>query len=164
MILSALFTAIHADACVGKVDFPFGGRNMRRRIEMLVAVGMLVLAGSASLPASGVEKPVIVPVSPDLLKAAIGSGTWLIVEFGGEHCIPCTHMQPILQDLQVALGKKARVYNFWIQQHPDVARAHRIMVMPTQVIFNPKGEEVFRHMGYFPPEEFHAALQKLGIL
>jgi thioredoxin-related protein len=38
------------------------------------------------------------------------------------------------------------------------------MVMPTQVIFNVKGEEVFRHMGYFPPEEFQATLRKLGIL
>ena len=70
------------------------------------------------------------------------------------------HMQPVLQDLQEALGKKARIHNFWIQQHPEVARQHSIMVMPTQVIFNPNGEEVFRHMGYFPPEEFHADTSK----
>lgn len=136
---------------------------MKRRITMLVAMGAMIFAGSALLSASGVEKPAILPLSPDLLKAAIGGGTWLIVEFGGEHCIPCMHMQPVLQDLQTALDKKARIRNFWIQQHPEVARQHRIMVMPTQVIFNPKGEEVFRHMGYFPPEEFHAALQKLGL-
>src|SRR3972149_4347392 len=134
---------------------------MKRKTTILVAMGALVFAGSALLSASPVEKPAILPLSPDLLKAAIGGGTWLIVEFGGEHCIPCMQMQPVLQDLQVALGEKARLHNFWIQQHPDVARAHRIMVMPTQVIFNPKGEEVFRHMGYFPPEEFHATLQKL---
>lgn len=134
-----------------------------RKTTMLVAMGALVFAGNAFPLASGVEKPAILPLSPDLLKAAIGGGTWLIVEFGGEHCIPCMHMQPVLQDLQVALGKKARVHNFWIQQHPDVARAHRIMVMPTQIVFNPDGKEVFRHMGYFPPEEFHATLQKLGL-
>jgi thioredoxin-related protein len=66
--------------------------------------------------------------------------------------------------LQAALGKKARVHNFWIQKYPEVARQHKIMVMPTQVIFNPKGEEVFRHMGYFPPDEFQQTLRKLGIL
>jgi len=130
---------------------------------MLVAMGALVFASSAFLSASGVEKPGILPVSPDLLKAAIGGGTWLIVEFGGEHCIPCKHMQPVLQDLQAALGKKARIHNFWIQQYPDVAREHKIMVMPTQIVFNPDGKEVFRHMGYFPPDEFHATLQKLGL-
>ena len=133
------------------------------RTKMLVAMGALVFASSAFLSASGVEKPGILPVSPDLLKAAIGGGTWLIVEFGGEHCIPCKHMQPVLQDLQAALGKKARIHNFWIQQYPDVAREHKIMVMPTQIVFNPDGKEVFRHMGYFPPDEFHATLQKLGL-
>jgi thiol-disulfide isomerase/thioredoxin len=137
---------------------------MKRKTAMLVAMGALVFAGSALLSASGAEKPAILPLSPDLLKAAIGGGTWLIVEFGGEHCVPCMHMQPVLRDLQAALGKKARIHNFWIQQHPDVARIHRIMVMPTQVIFNPKGEEVFRHMGYFPPDEFQQALRRLGIL
>jgi thiol-disulfide isomerase/thioredoxin len=136
---------------------------MMRRMTILVAMGALVFAGTALLSASGVEKPAILPLPPDLLKAAIGGGTWLIVEFGGEHCIPCMQMQPVLQDLQAALGNKARVHNFWIQQHPDVARAHRIMVMPTQIVFNPDGKEVFRHMGYFPPEEFHATLQKLGL-
>ena len=137
---------------------------MKGKTTMVVAIAAVVFAGSAYLSASGVEKPAILPLSPDLLKAAIGGGTWLIVEFGGEHCIPCMHMQPVLQDLQVALGNKARVHNFWIQQHPDVARAHRIMVMPTQIVFNPDGKEVFRHMGYFPPDEFQATLQKLGIL
>ena len=32
--------------------------------------------------------------------------------------------------------------------------------MPTQVVFNPKGDEVLRHMGYFPPAEFHQALRR----
>ncbi len=55
------------------------------------------------------------------LDSALKAGTWLIVEFGGEHCIPCMQMQPVLQDFQAALGSKAVVRNFWIQQHPDVA-------------------------------------------
>jgi thioredoxin-like negative regulator of GroEL len=128
---------------------------------------MLALAvAMQAAPATSGAKPrtEIVALEPQQLDAALASGTWLVVEFGGEHCIPCKHMQPVLQDLKAALGKKARIHNFWIQQHPDVARIHRILVMPTQVVFNPKGEEVFRHMGYFPPEEFQAALRKLGIL
>lgn len=126
---------------------------------------VLAVAMQASPATSGAKpRPEVVALEPQQLDAALASGTWLIVEFGGEHCIPCMHMQPVLQDLQAALGKKARVHNFWIQQHPDVARIHRIMVMPTQVVFNPKGEEVFRHMGYFPPDEFQATLKKLGIL
>jgi len=137
---------------------------MKRGSRVLAWIAVLTLLGVSAAMAAGAERPQIVPLSPEQLSNVIGGGTWLIVEFGGEYCIPCMKMQPVLQDLQVALGKKARVHNFWIQQHPEVARQHRIMAMPTQVIFNPKGEEVFRHMGYFPPEAFHAELTRLGLL
>jgi thiol-disulfide isomerase/thioredoxin len=95
-------------------------------------------APTAPAPPAG-ERPAIPALSPTELDRALASRRWLIVEFGGEHCIPCRAMQPILQDLQVALGSKAKVHNFWIQEHPDVARRFKIMVMPTQVVFNPKG-------------------------
>ncbi len=137
---------------------------MRRRSGVLAWVVVALLAGAVSASAVGAERAPIPPLSPEELSKVIGGGSWLIVEFGGEYCIPCMKMQPVLQDLQVALEKKARIHNFWIQQHPEVARQHRIMAMPTQVIFNPKGEEVFRHMGYFPPEAFHAELTRLGLL
>jgi thioredoxin 1 len=127
---------------------------------------LAVAVALQAAPATSGAKPrlEVVALEPQQLDAALASGTWLIVEFGGQHCIPCMHMQSVLQNLQEALGKKARIHNFWIQQHHEVARQHSIMVMPTQVIFNPKGEEVFRHMGYFPPDEFQQTLRKLGIL
>ncbi|MDD5563021.1 MAG: thioredoxin family protein [Thermoanaerobaculaceae bacterium] len=135
----------------------------RTRIAAL-ALPLLVLV-SAGLTAGPAPQRAPVPAAtPQELASLLGSGTWVIMEFGGEHCIPCMHMQPVLQDLRDAVGAKAVIRNFWIQDHPDVAERHKIMLMPTQVVFNPKGEEVFRHMGYFPPAEFQAALQKLGIL
>jgi thioredoxin 1 len=122
--------------------------------------------GAPQTPASAkaVPRSTVRVLAPDELDVALKGGKWLIVEFGGEHCIPCIQMQPVLQDLQVARGAKAMVHNFWIQQHPDLARRFRIIVMPTQVVFNPKGEEVFRHMGYFPPNEFQQALREKGLL
>ncbi len=128
-------------------------------------VVVLAVAMQAATPTPGATpRPEVVALEPQQLEAALASGMWLIVEFGGERCIPCMHMQPVLQDLQATLGKKARIHNFWIQKYPEVARQHRIMAMPTQVVFNQKGEEVFRHMGFFPPDEFQQTLRKLGIL
>jgi thioredoxin 1 len=116
-------------------------------------------AGSSATP-----RPEIPAIAAQELDAALASGSWLIVEFGGEHCIPCKAMQPILQDLQTTLGARVKVHNFWIQKDPDTARRFRIMVMPTQVVFNQKGEEVLRHQGVFPADEFHAALKQAGLL
>jgi len=123
------------------------------------------LAGPPPTPApAATMRAKVSALAPAELDAALTSGVWLIVEFGGEYCIPCARMQPVLQDLQVALGTKARIHNFWIQQHPDVAARFKIIVIPTQVVFKPGGEEAFRHMGYLPPEEFHEALREKGLL
>ncbi len=141
---------------------------MKHAIALIVSALLLPVLATAAppapAPADAAARPPVPALTPDELVAAIKAGRWLIVEFGGERCIPCMRMQPVLQDLRDALEKKAIIGNFWIQEHPEVARAHQIMVMPTQIIFNQKGEEVFRHRGYFPPEECHAALRKLGIL
>jgi thioredoxin-like negative regulator of GroEL len=130
----------------------------------LLLVASTFAAPPTSRPATPVPRSAVRALAPAELDAALKAGKWLIVEFGGEHCIPCMQMQPILQDLQVALAGKAMVHNFWIQQQPETARRFTIMVMPTQVVFNPKGEEVLRHMGYFPPAEFHRALREKGLL
>jgi len=118
----------------------------------------LVAAPTAEPPAAAIPA-----LSPDQLTTALGAGTWLVVEFGGEHCSPCKAMQPVLQELRDTLGDKVVVRNFWIQEHPDVARTHKIMVMPTQVVFDPKGTEVLRHQGVYPLTEFRAALAGKGL-
>ncbi len=132
------------------------------KIRFLAALATLVIVVAA--PAAPPPPSPIPALSPAELGAALKAGVPMIVEFGGEHCIPCKQMQPILSDLQAVLGKRARVANFWIQPNPEVARQHRIMVMPTQVIFDAKGHEVFRHMGYFPKPDFGRVLKEKGIL
>lgn len=127
---------------------------------VLVILPLVRLAHAAAPP----PEPRIPAASPAELQQLLASKRWVIVEFGGERCIPCMHMQPVLTEVQQALGKKAVVRNFWIQEHPEVAEVHKIMVMPTQLVFNPKGEEVFRHMGYFPLDQFKQALKEKGLL
>jgi thioredoxin 1 len=137
---------------------------MKKSTIVALAIPLLILVAAVFAAVPTTQRQPVPAATPQELASLLGSGTWVIMEFGGAHCIPCMHMQPVLQDLRDTLGTKAVIRNFWIQDHPDVAQQHKIMLMPTQVVFNPKGEEVFRHMGYFPPAEFHAALQKLGIL
>ncbi|HPC83566.1 MAG TPA: thioredoxin family protein [Thermoanaerobaculaceae bacterium] len=134
---------------------------MSTYLKLLLIIGCLVASGTALAADPAGEIPAL---DPPHLDAALGAGKWLFVEFGGEHCIPCKAMQPILRDLQSTLGERGMVRNFWIQKHPETARRFRIMVMPTQVVFNPKGEEVLRHQGIWPAEELKAALAKVGAL
>lgn len=117
-----------------------------------------VLAVEAATPAHTV--PAFTPAE---LALAQKSGSWLVVEFGGQRCIPCLKMQPVLQELSKRFQGKARIGNFWIADHPEVARTHRVMVMPTQIIFDPSGKEVLRHQGYWELEAFQKALAGKGL-
>jgi len=57
----------------------------------------------------------------------------------------------------------SRMNHFYVTQYAREAQFHKIMVMPTQVVFDPSGREVARHIGYWPKDEFLAALAKVGL-
>jgi thioredoxin 1 len=120
---------------------------------------VLVACSTLSLSAQG-HVPALEPAG---LKQILTSRRWTVIEFGGPTCVPCVKMQPVLAELQQTFGSRAQVRNFYVTQYPREAQLHKIMVMPTQVIFDPAGKEVARHIGYWPKDEFLSALAKTGL-
>lgn len=118
-----------------------------------LAVLCLSLSAEGGVPA----------LDPSGLSQILASRRWTVIEFGGPACVPCKKMQPVLAEIQQQLGDRAQIRNFYVTQHPKEAQAHKIMVMPTQVVFDPSGMEVTRHIGYWPKDEFLAALAKVGL-
>lgn len=110
--------------------------------------------------ALGAQVPALDPAG---LTQTLASGTWSVIEFGGPTCVPCKKMQPILAEIQKELGGRAQVRNFYVTAYPKEARDHKVMVMPTQVVFDPTGKEVLRHMGFWEKADFMAALAKAGL-
>ena len=116
----------------------------------------LLLAG-ASLNAQ------VPALDPPGLAQILKSGTWTVIEFGGPTCVPCKRMQPILAELQQHFGARARFRNFYVTQYAKESRPYRVMAMPTQVVFDPSGREVARHIGFWEKGDFLAALAKAGL-
>ena len=102
---------------------------------MFHARALLLLAVPAILSAQ-----VTVPaLAPQELTQILKSGRWTVIVFGGPTCIPCRRMQPILANLQLRFGERAQIRNFYVTEHPEQAREHQIMTIPTQVVFDPNG-------------------------
>lgn len=116
----------------------------------------LLLAG-ASLNAQ------VPALDPPGLAQILKSGTWTVIEFGGPTCVPCKRMQPILAELQQHFGARARFRNFYVTQYAKESRPYKVMAMPTQVVFDPSGREVARHIGFWEKGDFLAALAKAGL-
>jgi len=126
--------------------------SLSRPSALLFAV-TAVLSAQSSVPA----------LDPAGLTQILKSGKWTVIEFGGPTCVPCKKMQPILAELQQQFGDRALVRNFYVTEHPKEARAHKVMAMPTQVVFDPSGKEVTRHIGFWEKGDFLAALNKAGL-
>ncbi len=123
----------------------------------LPRLSALFLMSALTLPA---QVPALDPAG---LTQTLKSGKWVVIEFGGPTCIPCKHMQPILADLQKQFGDRALVRNVYVTQYAKETKPYKIMVMPTQVVFDPSGKEVARHLGFWDKAEFVATLAKAGL-
>jgi len=118
-----------------------------------------LFAASAALSAQSA----VPALDPAGLAQILKGGKWTVIEFGGPSCVPCKKMQPILAELQQQFGARALVRNFYVTEHPKEAREHKVMAMPTQVVFDPTGKEVARHIGFWEKGDFLAALAKAGL-
>jgi len=85
------------------------------------------------------------------------------VEIGAEECIPCRMMQPILVELRAEYAGKLQVDFVDVWKHPEQADEYGIRTIPTQVIYDSSGKEVFRHIGFWPKDEILAKFKELGI-
>ncbi|MGB6867501.1 MAG: thioredoxin family protein, partial [Candidatus Aminicenantaceae bacterium] len=53
-------------------------------------------------------------------------------------------------------------YDVW--KTPKYAKNYGIQIIPTQVFIDKKGEEIFRHVGFYPKEDIIKMLKEKHIL
>jgi thioredoxin 1 len=86
------------------------------------------------------------------------------IELGADRCIPCKAMQPIMKEIAAEYKGKVQVVFYDVWKDGEPARKYGIQLIPTQVFIDPKGKEVFRHVGLFPKDEILKMLAEKGIL
>lgn len=86
------------------------------------------------------------------------------IELGADRCIPCKAMQPIMREIAEEFSGKIQVVFYDVWKDPRPARHYRIQLIPTQVFIDQNGEEIFRHVGFFPKDEILQMLREKGIL
>jgi len=92
------------------------------------------------------------------------NGKYSLIEFGGRRCIPCRQMQPILTALNMNLAASVNIFNVYVDEERDLTRNYRINLIPTQIIFDNRGKELTRHVGYWEKDKLVAELRKLRIV
>lgn len=91
------------------------------------------------------------------------AGKVTMIDLGAEECVPCKMMAPILKELKQAYAGRAEILFIDVWENREQARKYGIRAIPTQIFFNEKGEEVYRHTGFMNRETIVGHLSKLGV-
>lgn len=97
------------------------------------------------------------------LEEALSNGRPTLAEFGSSKCIPCKMMKPVLENLAVIFEGELNVVIVEVYEQVSLTRDYMIMTIPTQVIFDENGQEIVRHIGYWPMEDILAELEQVGV-
>ena len=117
---------------------------------ILIGLALAVL-GSGLNPATWAAAPQV-PVK----------GMVTLVDLGANACIPCKMMAPILEKLEKEYRGKAAIVFIDVWKNPDEVKRFNLQAIPTQIFYDKKGKEVYRHMGFMAEKDIVAVLDKLG--
>jgi thioredoxin 1 len=92
-----------------------------------------------------------------------GKGMVTMIDLGAKKCIPCKMMAPIMEKMEKVYQGKAAIVFIDVWENREQAGRFGISVIPTQIFFDPKGKEVYRHVGFMSEEAIAAQLKKMGV-
>lgn len=120
-----------------------------------IAVGACVAvlaAGAFIIPGGGEDNaPVEVQNLPRL------------VDLGASMCIPCREMAVELALLDSLTGDALVVELIDVNENQDAASLYGIQVIPTQILFDASGIEVWRHTGVISAGDMIQVIESKGI-
>ena len=86
------------------------------------------------------------------------------IELGADRCIPCKAMQPVMHEIAQEYKGTIQVVFYDVWKTPKYAKNYGIQMIPTQVFIDKNGEEIFRHVGFYPKEDIIKMLKEKHIL
>jgi len=86
-----------------------------------------------------------------------------LLDFGAGKCIPCKKMAPILQELSEEYKGRVVIKIIEVYDERELTKANGIHLIPTQIFFDAKNQEVYRHVGFMDKEQIKKVFQQMGV-
>jgi len=102
-------------------------------------------------------------IDPRLPKDIAQSPLPKLLDFGRGICIPCKAMAPILKELSEEYKGRVIIKIIEVYEEKELTRINRIRLIPTQIFFDAKNQEFFRHEGFMDKEQIKKVFEKMGV-
>ena len=108
---------------------------------LLLLLGSQLIAEEHQLKASSYAK----------IRSEIGQGKPFLLEVGSESCHSCQVMGKVLYEV-TQKHPKFDIHFIDVRKERQVAYTLKVQMIPTQIIYDKNGKEVYRHMGVLSVE------------
>jgi thioredoxin-like negative regulator of GroEL len=125
----------------------------------LILITLLLLSTLLFLHQTSFSQSSIERIPKDIAKVPLPK----LLDFGRGKCIPCKAMAPVLKELSEEYKERVIIKIIEIDQEPNLTSANRIRLIPTQIFFDAKNQEIYRHEGFMGKEQIKAMFQKMGV-
>ncbi|AQT67140.1 Thioredoxin [Anaerohalosphaera lusitana] len=93
----------------------------------------------------------------------VGAGKPAMLELGSHECNACKEMMPVIDELAKRYGEKVAVGFVDVKAEESYQEKYDLSRIPTQIFFDGEGNEVFRHIGFYPLEDIVEKWAELGV-
>jgi thioredoxin-like negative regulator of GroEL len=124
-----------------------------RRIVLLAALLLLVLG--ARLDFSRAWAGLLEDQARQSMKP-------LIARFGLDRCLQCIRQKQVFEEVAPRFQGELLFRFVHIDREANLAAAHKILLVPTVLFFDVRGNEVFRHVGLHEAEDLLAKFREQG--
>ena len=90
-------------------------------------------------------------------------GMVTMLDLGADSCLPCKMMAPILTKMERQYDGKAAIIFIDVWKHRDQAKRFGVRAIPTQIFFDKKGNEIYRHVGFMSESAIVDQLKRMGV-
>ena len=128
-------------------------------LQAIIIIVLVIIVAVVLYAKHGQKAVGALPRQPDPLSASgekngrIEKPLPLLLDLGATKCIPCKMMAPILEELRKEYQGRFDVVFIDIFENKEAISEYSVRVIPTQIFFNAKGKELFRHQGFYSKEQ-----------
>ncbi len=107
---------------------------------------------------------VVLFLTGPLVTPAKAAGTPTIIEFRSRICPFCYQQAEILSELEKKYPGQIMVQYYTTETDQPMFNKYRVSLVPTLVILNSSGSEVYRHEGLLPKDQLVSTLKSMNFI
>ncbi|PAW78073.1 MAG: hypothetical protein B9S32_09305 [Verrucomicrobia bacterium Tous-C9LFEB] len=132
-------------------------------IAIAIVVALKASSGSRNTTASSCCSVQLPTATPIAMAPQRTEGLPRLVDLGAGKCIPCKMMAPILESLKTEYAGRMNVEFIDVWINPDAGKQYGIQIIPTQIFYDAKGKELFRHEGFYAKGDILKKWKEMGV-